>query len=82
MVNTFPLVFSNKVLVIRSGIHKKMLVRIANGEDPGQTNCERNFRTSTLTYSPVGQLPMQSGVLLYAFVDFQNQLFQIFLLRT
>ena len=34
--NTFPFLFSNKVLVIRAGIHK-MLVRKANREDPDQT---------------------------------------------
>ena len=33
---TFLVLFSNKMLVIRAGIHK-MLVRIANGEDPDQT---------------------------------------------
>ena len=32
----FLFLFSNKMLVIRVGIHK-MLVRIANREDPGQT---------------------------------------------
>ena len=37
--NTFPFLFSNKLLVIRTGIHK-MLVRIANREDPGQTASE------------------------------------------
>ena len=31
--NTFLFLFSNKMLVIRAGIHK-MLVRIANREDP------------------------------------------------
>ena len=49
-----------------------MLVCIANGEDPGQITCVQNFRTSTVTSSPVGQLPMQSGVIFHAFVDFQN----------
>ena len=34
--NTFLFLFSDKTLVIRAGIHK-MLVRIANREDPDQT---------------------------------------------
>ena len=34
--NTFPILFSNKMLVIKAGIHE-MLVRIANREDPDQT---------------------------------------------
>ena len=34
--NNFLLLFLNKMLFIRSGIHK-MHVRIANREDPGQT---------------------------------------------
>ena len=34
--NTFFFLFSNKMLVFRTGIHKK-LVRIANREDPDQT---------------------------------------------
>ena len=34
--NTFLIFFLNKTLVIRAGIHK-MLVRIANREDPDQT---------------------------------------------
>ena len=33
---TFQYLFSNKLLVFRTGIHK-MLVRIANMEDPDQT---------------------------------------------
>ena len=36
MLNTFLFLFTNKILVIRAGIHK-MLVRIANREDPDQT---------------------------------------------
>ena len=39
MVNVLkfgPLLFSDKVLAIRAGIHK-MFVRIANREDPDQT---------------------------------------------
>ena len=36
ILNTFLVLFSNKMLVIRAGIHK-MLVRIANREDPDQT---------------------------------------------
>ena len=35
--NTFLFLFSNKLLVIKAGIHK-MLVRIANREDPDQNN--------------------------------------------
>ena len=31
---TFHFLFTNKMLVIRTGVHK-MLVRIANREDPG-----------------------------------------------
>ena len=34
--NTFLVVFENKMLVIKAGI-SKMLVRIANREDPEQT---------------------------------------------
>ena len=34
--NTFLFLFSNKMLVFRAGIYK-MLVRIANREDPDQT---------------------------------------------
>ena len=34
--STFLFMFSNKILVIRAGIHK-MLVRIANRKDPDQT---------------------------------------------
>ena len=34
--NTFPLLFLNKMLVFRAGIHT-MLFRIANREDPCQT---------------------------------------------
>ena len=34
--NTFLFLFSNKMLVFRAGI-RKMLVRIANREDPDQT---------------------------------------------
>ena len=33
--NTFPFLIANKILVTRAGIHK-MLVRIANREDPDQ----------------------------------------------
>ena len=36
ILNTFLVLFSNKLLVFRAGIHK-MLVRIANREDPDQT---------------------------------------------
>ena len=36
ILNTFLIQFSNKMLVIKAEIHK-MLVRIANREDPDQT---------------------------------------------
>ena len=36
ILNTFLILFSNKMLGFRAGIHK-MLVRIANREDPDQT---------------------------------------------
>ena len=36
ILNTFHVLFSNKVLVIKAGICK-MLVRLANREDPDQT---------------------------------------------
>ena len=36
ILNTFFFLFSNKLLVIRTGI-QEMLVRIANREDPDQT---------------------------------------------
>ena len=36
ILNTFPFLCSNKMLVIRAGTHK-MLVRIENGVDPDQT---------------------------------------------
>ena len=36
VLNTFLVLFLNKMLVIRAGIHK-MFVRIANREDPDQT---------------------------------------------
>ena len=32
--NTFPCLFSNKMLVFKTGIHKMFKLRIANGEDP------------------------------------------------
>ena len=35
-MNTFLLLFSNKIMVIKAGIHK-ILVRITNREDPDQT---------------------------------------------
>ena len=35
ILNTFLFLFSNKLLVTRAGIHK-MLVRIANMEDPSE----------------------------------------------
>ena len=39
--NTFLFLFSTKMLVIRAGIHKK-LVRIANREDSDQTASSRS----------------------------------------
>ena len=39
ILNDFLVLLSNKMLVIRAGIHK-MLVRIANREDPDQTASE------------------------------------------
>ena len=36
ILNTFPFLFSDKMLVIRAEIHK-MIARIANREDPDQT---------------------------------------------
>ena len=36
ILNTFLFLFSNEMLVFRTGIHK-MLVRIENREDPDQT---------------------------------------------
>ena len=35
-LNTFQFLFENKMLLIRTGIHNR-LVRIANKEDPDQT---------------------------------------------
>ena len=34
--NTFPVLFSNEMLVFKAGIHKS-LVKMANREDPDQT---------------------------------------------
>ena len=39
ILNAFLFLFSNKILLFRAGIHK-MLVRIANREDPEQTASE------------------------------------------
>ena len=39
ILNAFLFLFSNKMLVIRAGIHK-MLVGIVNREDPDQTASE------------------------------------------
>ena len=36
ILNTFPLLFSNKMLLFRTGTRKK-LARITNGKDPDQT---------------------------------------------
>ena len=40
ILKTFLVQFSNKILVIKAGIHK-MLVRIANREDPDQTSSSK-----------------------------------------
>ena len=46
--NTFLILFSNKMLIFRAGIHK-ILVRIANWEDPDQTaSSEAVFSWSAL----------------------------------
>ena len=42
ILNTFLFLFSTKLSVIRAGIHK-MLVRIANREDPDQTASDRSL---------------------------------------
>ena len=56
--NSFLFLFSNKMLVFRAGIHK-MLVRIANREDPDQTasaSSEAVWSRSTLfVYSFFGR---------------------------
>ena len=39
LAHSFLFLFSNKLLAIRAGVHK-MLVRIANREDPNQTASE------------------------------------------
>ena len=39
ILNSFLFLFSNKMLVIRGGIHK--MVRIANREDPDQTTSSK-----------------------------------------
>ena len=39
ILNTFLLLFSNKMLVVRAGIHR-MLIGIAKREDPDQTASE------------------------------------------
>ena len=43
ILNTFLFLFSTKLLVTRAGIHK-MLVRIANREDPDQTASDPGLR--------------------------------------
>ena len=42
ILNTFLILFSNKMLVIRAGIHR-MFVRIVNREDPDQTASSEAF---------------------------------------
>ena len=65
ILNTFLFLFSNNMLVILAGINK-MLVRMANREDPDQTAClsrtfkqvtsVQNFRTFTVSILPLCQL--------------------------
>ena len=61
ILNTFPSLFSNKMYVIRAGIHQ-MIIRIANRECPDLRLCclssafwlptsVRKFRTSTMMYA-------------------------------
>ena len=47
--NTFLVLFSNKMLISRAGIHK-MLVRIANRKDPDQTASESLILICTLSW--------------------------------
>ena len=47
-LNTLLFEFSDNTLIIRAGIHK-MLVRIANREDPDQTASEVQFSDNTLS---------------------------------
>ena len=47
--NSFLFLFSITMLVLRAGINK-MLVRIANREDPAQTASSRNEINKQLTY--------------------------------
>ena len=58
ILNTFFILFSNKMLVIKAGI-QEMLVRIANRDDPDQTACfglfwqassVQNFRKSAVDH--------------------------------
>ena len=54
-LNTFLFLFSNKMLLMRAGIHK-VFVRITNKEDPDQTfSLEKNvfFRSSLILVCPV-----------------------------
>ena len=44
--NTFLFLFSNKALVFRAGIHK-MLVRMANWEDPDHTASSEALRSGS-----------------------------------
>ena len=77
--NTFHILFSKKVWVIRAGIHK-IVTRIANGEDPGQTDlgvsrpfCQAtsflNFRTFTVTYGKCSKI---SNTFLFVFLSCKN----------
>ena len=47
--NSFLILFSNKILVFRAGIHQ-MLGRIANREDPDQTACSEAVWSGSLLF--------------------------------
>ena len=47
--NTFLFLFSNEMLVFRAGSHK-MLVRIANREDPDQSLVEQSIHVAQTNY--------------------------------
>ena len=47
--STFLLLFSNKIMIFRAGIHK-MDVRIANSEDPDQTASSEAVRSGSALF--------------------------------
>ena len=49
-MNTFLFLITNEMLVIRAGINK-MLVRIANREDPDQTASSEHLSHAILSYT-------------------------------